>query len=443
MATHHEIGKEKLNVITNLRLKLVALSISSLLIIFSAHAESEFLNLNDLINEALSQNPKLKEMSAETKAAANIPSRVGSLPDPMLQLTAQNFRTDDFKYDSSPMSAVGIGLIQEIPFPGKLSRKNQVASDHAKTLSEKERLMKALVIFQVTQAYWNLHFAERSLSITEENIKVVDVLADVAINRLKVAKVAQQDVFQAQVADSKLRSKLAKRKEMFENAKRNLNNIIGKDSESKIDKTISPPLREVNFVKSDIFEEMNKFSPYIKVTNLKVAKNISALSEAKYDRFPNLKLGINYNVRGMVPGDKTNGADMVSVFVGISLPLWMGSKQNARVSESINNLAAAKAQEIDVILEISSRVNILLEKIASLNTQIKLYKKEVLPRADKALDASISDYKSAKVGFVSVVQNWQAELDLQISYEELLKERAIVFSEIELVTGLSLRRLKL
>jgi hypothetical protein len=94
-------------------------------------------------------------------------------------------------------------------------------------------------------------------------------------------------------------------------------------------------------------------------------------------------------------------------------------------------------------LEIGTQLKILSEKISSSNIEIKLYQKEVLPRANKALSASITDYKRAKVGFVSVVENWNTELDLQINYEKLLKDRAILISEVELITGISLRRLGL
>jgi len=188
---------------------------------------------------------------------------------------------------------------------------------------------------------------------------------------------------------------------------------------------------------------MRKESPYLKVADLKVNQSQKTLSEAKYDRFPDLKFGVNYNLRDPVPGDQTDGADMVTATIGISIPIWMGRKQNARVSENINKLLASKEQQRDVDLQVSTRLGTLHEKVMRLNGEINLYKKEVLPRANKALDASITDYKRAKVGFVSVVSNWNTELDLQINFENLLKDRAIAESEIELVTGASLRRLNL
>jgi outer membrane protein TolC len=411
----------------------------------SSFAEGNSVKLKSLVNEALQNHPQIKEVQGIAKAEANIPSRVGSLPDPMLQVTAQNYRTDDLRSDSSPMSALAIGLVQNIPFPGKLSRRSRVAKNSARTAAEKEELVKALVIYNVETAYWNLHFAEEVYSITQKNIKIIDVLAGVAINRVRVAKVAQQDAFQAQVAHSKLRAKLTEKRESLQNAKRKLNRAVGRDPEKSVGQTESLLSSEpnTNSVTTAEDKEIRKNSPYLKVVNSKVLQKSSALSEAKYDRFPDLMLGLNYKIRDAVPGDNTNGADMVSVMFGVTLPIWMGSKQNARVSENTNRLMAAKAQARDVNLRVATQLGVLREKVLRLNSEIKLYEKEVLPRAEKALNASITDYKSAKVGFVSVVSNWSTEFDLQIHFEKLLKERAVARSEIGLVTGENLRRLSL
>jgi len=410
---------------------------------FSAYAKSEVLILNDVVKEAISSHPQVLEIQNKAKAAKNVPSRAGSLPDPMLQLTAQNFRTDDFSSDSSPMSALGIGLVQNIPFPGKLARRSRIAKSKSKTISETVRLTKALVIHNLKRAYWHLHFTEKAYEITQENLKIIDVLADVAINRIKVAKVAQQDAFQAQVAHSKLRAEIIQRRESLLNAKRDLNRAIGRNPEEKIGRTQELSTSDLKLASKTLSANMRKESPYLKVADLKVNQSEKILAEAKYDRFPDLKFGVNYKLRDPVLGDQTDGADMVTATIGISIPIWMGRKQNARVSENINKLLASKEQQRDVDLQVGTRLGTLHEKIMRLNGEINLYKKEVLPRANKALDASITDYKRAKVGFVSVVSNWNTELDLQINFEKLLKDRAIAESEIELVTGTSLRRLNL
>tara|TARA_Y100000590_G_C15745701_1_gene1021897 strand:- start:5545 stop:6816 length:1272 start_codon:yes stop_codon:yes gene_type:complete len=420
-------------------LALFVLTLSSLPLV----ASEEKTLLKTLEQEALSNNPEIKLLEAQRKASFDVPSRMESLPDPMLQLSAQNFRTDDFKYNSSAMSAYGIGVMQKLPFPGKLSRKGEIASSYAKVVSNKEKLGKAEVIFELHRAYWNLYFAQIALKITEENVKVIDVLTGVAINRMKVAKVAQQDALQAQVAHSKLRSMQRMRKSNLENSKRVLNRIIGKSENSNIQISDSPKKEPIKILLDDLEKALKVDSPQITTTDLMVKNKEKSLEEAKYDRLPDFQLGVNYRVRDEIKGDMTKGADMVSISVGITIPLWMGSKQNARVSENVNHLMAAKSLRNDVHLKVTTRLRNLIERINSLNDEINLFQKEVLKKSSKALNASINDYKSAKVGFVSVVRNWRSDLDFQLEYEKMLVEREITFSEIMFITGKSVRRLSL
>ena len=53
----------------------------------------------------------------------------------------------------------------------------------------------------------------------------------------------------------------------------------------------------------------------------------------------------------------------------------------------------------------------------------------------------MSDYRVARVGFVSVLQNWKTELDLTIAFERLQSERGERLAEIASVTGSELRRI--
>ncbi len=51
---------------------------------------------------ALENNPNLAQMQARYDAMKNIPSQVGTLPDPMLTLGAVNFPTDSFNRTHYP-----------------------------------------------------------------------------------------------------------------------------------------------------------------------------------------------------------------------------------------------------------------------------------------------------------------------------------------------------
>ncbi len=80
----------------------------------------KLLFIEDAIVTAVDGNPGLAEMQARYEALAQIPSQLGTLPDPILSLNAMNLPTDTFNVGQEAMTQMQVGISQAIPFPGKL-----------------------------------------------------------------------------------------------------------------------------------------------------------------------------------------------------------------------------------------------------------------------------------------------------------------------------------
>lgn len=403
--------------------------------------ERNSLDLDALIVEALEQQPDLRRVREGAAAAHEVPSQARSLPDPSFEFGAENFRFDDPGLDTAAITGLVFGVVQPFPFPGKLPRRRDLAEAQA-TVSDREvRLLEAIVVERVQRAYWQLHFAERAADITRINVDVINTLTNVAHSRFAVGQAAQQDVLQAQVAHSRLRADLQEREQFVRSARRTLNSAVGRPPGDALGPTRAIDRSEHPVDRTRLARAVLAESPFLKVARSEVQLQEKSVREARYDRAPDLLIGAGYRLRGAVPGDPTDGADMFSVNFALSLPIWARSKQKVRIRETEYRLAEARALEDSVALEIMTRLERLVDAVERLNTEIELYQRELLPEADQALDASISDYQVAEVGFVSVLQNWETELELQIEHEQLLAEREERLAEIETLTGALVERL--
>ncbi|MBT8467829.1 MAG: TolC family protein [Deltaproteobacteria bacterium] len=390
--------------------------------------------------EALQNHPDLRRVREGAAAAHEVPSQARSLPDPVFRFSAQNFRVDDPGLDTAVMSGLVLGIIQPFPFPGKLPKRRDVAEAQATVSDQEVGLLEALIIERVQRAYWQLHFAERALQITRLNVGVIDTLTNVVHARFAVGQAAQQDALQAQVAHSRLRAALQEREQAMRSARRALNSAVGWPPDDQLPPTEAPERSPRVVNRMSLAKAVLSESPYLELARSKVELEGRGVREATYDRAPDLLIGADYRLRGVVPGDPTQGADMFSVTVGLSLPIFARSKQKARIREFQHRLAEARALEDSVVLEITTRLERLVDAVERLNAEIALYQRELLPEADLALDASISDYQAARVGFVSVLQNWDTELELQIAHERLLADREERLAEVESLTGALLER---
>lgn len=400
------------------------------------------VQLDELVVEALKNHPELKRARQVAAAAGEVPSQVRALPDPLFRFRAENFRFDDPGLDTAAMTGLVLGIVQPFPFPGKLPKRRSVAEAQAAVSDQKVILLEALITERVQRAYWQLHFAERALEITRVNIDVINTLTNVVHARFAVGQGAQQDALQAQVAHSRLRAELQEREQALRSARRTLNGAVGRPPDDQLALT-EPPDRSPRAVnRTHLARTVLDSSPFLDLARSEVNLRDEGVSEAKYDRAPDVLIGADYRLRGVVPGDPTQGADMFSVTFGLSLPIWAASKQKARIRELRYRLAEAHATEDSVVLEITTRLERLIDAVERLNAEIELYQRELLPEADQALDASISDYRVARVGFVSVLQNWETELELQIAHERLLTDREERLAEVDALTGALLERLK-
>ncbi|HEX9971371.1 MAG TPA: TolC family protein [bacterium] len=88
-----------------------------------AVAPDSTVQLNQLIQEALNNNPDLQASnSAWQSAKAKVP-QAGSLPDPVLGFSVMDLPINSFDFNQEPMTGKQVSLMQMIPFPGKLGLK--------------------------------------------------------------------------------------------------------------------------------------------------------------------------------------------------------------------------------------------------------------------------------------------------------------------------------
>jgi cobalt-zinc-cadmium efflux system outer membrane protein len=90
-------------------------------------AQNSVLSAAEAVKTAVSENPGLAEMQARFRAMSEIPSQMGTLPDPVLSFGAMNFPTDSFDRDQEPMTQLQVGISQAFPFPGKLNLREEAA----------------------------------------------------------------------------------------------------------------------------------------------------------------------------------------------------------------------------------------------------------------------------------------------------------------------------
>ncbi|MBI5855054.1 MAG: TolC family protein, partial [Nitrospirae bacterium] len=158
----------------------------------------EKLSLARLVEEMTEKNPEVKAARQRWEAAKAVVPQVQTLPDPRLQLGYQRMPMTD------PLQGAMYGFGQEIPFPGKLGLKGEIARREAERFEQEYKATRLRLTAALKETYYNLHFVHESIEIVEKNKILLTQFEKTAKARYGVGQAAQQDVFRAQVEISRV-----------------------------------------------------------------------------------------------------------------------------------------------------------------------------------------------------------------------------------------------
>lgn len=390
--------------------------------------------LRDLVRESLDRNPGL---AASRSTAEGLEQRIlpaGSLPDPMLSLSLSNVPVDDFRFDKEPMTSKDIGFTQAIPFPGKLSLKQEIARLSAVQGSERVESLRNLIRYRVKRDFFLLMENREVTRLTEKNKALLGELLAVAESRYSVGKAPQQDLFKAQVEISRLEKMLIALRKRNVELVADLNTLRNRPVADPVELPAAYDLPEIPYDESHLLELAKASNPDLRREEEAVRQGETALSLARKQILPDFQIGGAYKVRE----DPSAGGERPNFFsatVGITLPLWHGRKQGKEVEASVRDLSSAKSRYEDAWNAIRNRLQEIAADISAQSETLSLFDTGLLPQARESVNSSRAAYEVGQVEFASVLLGQIALYQQEIDREKSAAMLRIRISELELALG--------
>ncbi len=121
---------------------------------------SEPAKLADLLAEAERNNPQIQAARHGWDSARKIPTQVSALPDP--EIMVQQFSVGSPRpfagYTNSDFAYIGRGFSQELPFPGKLRLKGEIAKKDSEVAQQRYESIRRKILVQVKAEYFRLGY---------------------------------------------------------------------------------------------------------------------------------------------------------------------------------------------------------------------------------------------------------------------------------------------
>ena len=342
--------------------------------------------LPELLTEASRNNSQITAADDAWQAAKQVLRQVSTLPDPTL--TYQNFSVGSPKpfagYTNNNFAYIGIGASQELPYPGKLHLRGEVAKRQADTMNVEVGATKASVADAVKVDYIHLAYLQEALGILRENERVLEQLIKDATAHYEVGQGLQSNVLQAQVERTKIVREITSNDEERGDTEAHLKGLLHRDQGSP--DIIAEPLTEnpLRLTSAELLQMVQQQNPQIQVDASSVEEKNAALASAKREGKPDFGLAYMYQQ------NDRKYPDYYMFTFNIRLP--RRGRVHAEVAEAAEKLAQSQ-EELDAHLQQQlAQVKRGYVKVTSDEELLKEYKEGLIPQSDAAYRSTLSSY---------------------------------------------------
>src|ERR1051325_2093526 len=391
-------------------------------------ATGDTLRLAEAVRIALEVNPMLKSAALSARAAAERVGPAGALPNPELQFGLMNRMASEFGSTVDPMTMNRLQLMQTLPWPGKLGGARAAARHTARAASADADEQARMLAAQVRMAYYDVAYADRALEVMRGTQALLRQFLDVSTTMYAVGSAAQQDVLRAQVEVARMTGDITRMAQERVASAARLDALLGRDAASPVGALELPePGADLPPVDSLVARALDT-RPALSAGGERVAAAEASLSAARRELYPDFQVGVQYQQRPAFP-------NMMSLVVGVNLPLFAGSKQLALRRQMAAMREMSQAELANLRNETTARVIETHARAVRDRNLARLYRTSILPQARAAVQASLAGYRVGRVTFMQLIDNQMTVNRYETETYRLIADYHQAVGELEALAG--------
>ncbi|MBI1750686.1 MAG: TolC family protein [Acidobacteria bacterium] len=391
------------------------------------------VRLGELVAEAERNHPSIQAAARMVGAKRARIAQARALPDPQLSAGYMGSLAPFKTQKNDPSSYRTLGVMQEIPYPGKRDLRGKIAAKEADAEIPNVEAARRRVRAEVKLAYYELWGVGKALEITGKNKELLEKLARIAEERYKLGKGLQQDVLRAQVEVTRIRQ----RQTLLEQRRRTLEAQIASLLLRSADTPLGPLPAEM--AKSGLpysFEELIgkgvENSPEIRRQEQLIEQSRLATDLARKEFYPDFSVSWDYQ-------NRTSGMpEMYGLRFTMNLPFFNKGRRYAAVNEASETQASARQMREAVRTALVFQVKEQFLAARASDELLTLYSKAIVPQSALALESSLTAYQVGALDFLSMLTNFITVLDYETSYYEELARYQQALARLEELTGIDL-----
>jgi cobalt-zinc-cadmium efflux system outer membrane protein len=280
------------------------------------------VSLRDLTSEAMRNNPEMVAAQKNYEAARQRPTQESSLPDPSISLgyVSVGNPLPGAGLGSEVLSNIGLMYSQELPYPGKLKLRGEIASKEAEAAFQQYQAVQLGVISRLKQAYYRLQYTYAAADLLIRNRDLLNTLVSVTEVRYSVGKAAQQDVLKAQTQVSILETRLVKLEQQRISSEAEINSVLNRRPGSAIGRPNDFQPKELTATLDELYAAAGRNSPILRRDQKMIERSELAVNSARKEFYPDVTLSGGYFNQGSM-------SPMYQFQASFKVPIYYRRKQ--------------------------------------------------------------------------------------------------------------------
>ncbi len=389
-----------------------------------------------LIRRALAENRTVQAAHYNVMALrARIP-QVTSLDDPVVSNTIYPIPSVAPQYSLMGYNPYNLLLAQQFPWFGTLRLRGLAAEQDAKVALYELCAAQLDVVASVKRAYHDLHFNERSEQILLDNRKLAEDYLQIIKARYETTNAGLQDVLQAEVAIRDLDRELVRVRQGMVAARADLAQQLHASPDSDFRTLPEVPVEDAPDQIDRLYRLAVAARPELQGRLAAIARDERAVELAASGDYPNVSVGLSFMdmTRQNAVSPTASGSPNVGLFVGFNLPVYR-NKLDAGVAEA-QARAAADAKLYEAERDSAYReVKDLFTQAQAQRSILGYFQTGILPKAERALEATLSGYANKLVDFPTLITAWREVLQIKLQIAQVESELGKALASLERAVG--------
>jgi outer membrane protein TolC len=366
---------------------------------------------DDLARLAIRHHPSLAAARHRAERLAAIPAQRAALPDPMVEVTPIGAMAQTASGEVMTMGA----LSQKVPFPGKRGQDAAAATREAEAARADVAALELRLAEQVHAAWWDLHLAETTVSLTRESAALLDAVRSSIDARVAADQAGQADQLRLANERTRLDLDLAEAGNLASTARARLNSLLNRPSGARLPAARTATIPAPAALES-LLARARDNHPEVAAAERRAEAFRHRLKRAELEKYPDFTLavgGASVSSSGRSP--VADGRDQWYAGIGLNIPLWQEPRR-AMIREARAGIAETDAMLATTRADLRYRIEEAWFRARTAGEVAAMYETRLIPDSRQAYELALTAYSAGTGNFNDLLETWRLTLAYRLQH---------------------------